>query len=100
MSSGLGGIRGAGDLVARAQLGRKTKIKDSKKYVMDKLGIGYEELHDECFMREFREEHGLGTITGVAGAPYGLEAKFNIENILDIEIASCSRLRDIAKLHR
>ena len=67
---------------------------------MDKLGIGEEELCDEAFMRTFREEHGLGTITGVAGAPYGLEAKFNIENILDMEIASCNRLRQVAKLHR
>ena len=99
-AAGLGGMRSAGDLVSRIQLGKKMRVSDSKKYVMDKLGIGEENLTDECFMREFREEHGLGVVTGVAGLPYGIEAKFNIEDILDIEIASCSRMRDFAKLHR
>ena len=93
-------MRVAGDLVSRVQLGKKMRVADSKKYVMDKLGIDENNLTDECFMREFREEHGLGVVTGVAGLPYGLEAKFNIEDILGIEIASCSRLREMARLHR
>lgn len=99
-SSGLGGIRTSGDLVGRVQLRKKTKIADSKKYVMDKLGIGEHELNDECFMRNFREEHGLGTVTTIGGAPYGMEAKFNIEEILDMEIASCQRFREVTGLHR
>jgi dimethylamine--corrinoid protein Co-methyltransferase len=99
-SSGLGGIRTVGDLVGRVQLRNKCKISESKKYVMDKLGIGYDEIHDECFMRNFREEHGLGFITTTGGAPYGIEAKINIEDILDIDIACCNHLREVTRLHR
>lgn len=100
ISSGLGGIRTTGDLVGRVQLRNKCKISESKKYVMDKLGIDENELNDECFMRNYREEHGLGTVTTIGGAPYGLEAKFNIEEILDIEIASCKHFREVTGLHR
>ena len=99
-SSGLGGMRTVGDLVGRVQLRNKCKISESKKYVMDKLGLGMDEIHDEVFMRNFREEHGLGVITTIGGAPYGIEAKMNIEDILGIEIASCQHLRDVAKLRR
>lgn len=87
-------------MIARVQLSKKCRLSESKKYVMDKLGVDEENLTDECFMREFREEHGLGVVTGVAGAPYGHEAKFNIENILDIEIAGCNRLREFANIRR
>jgi len=99
-SSGLGGMRTVGDLVGRVQLRNKCKISESKKYVMDKLGLDYDDIHDEVLMRNFREEHGLGVITTIGGAPYGIEAKLNIEEILDIEIASCQHLRDVSKLHR
>ena len=99
-SSGLGGMRTVGDLVGRVQLRNKCKISESKKYVMDKLGLGPEEINDEVFMRGYREEHGLGVITTIGGAPYGIEAKINIEDILDMEIACCKHLREVAKLHR
>lgn len=99
-SSGLGGMRTCGDLVGRVQLRNRCKISESKKYVMDKLGLGYDDIADECFMRNYREEHGLGVITTIGGAPYGMEAKFNIEEALDMEIACCKHLRDVARLHR
>lgn len=99
-SSGLGGMRTTGDLVGRVQLRKKCKISESKKYVMDKLGIGYDDMSDECFMREYREEHGLGVVTTIGGAPYGMEAKFNIEEILDMDIVCCNHLREVARLHR
>lgn len=70
-SSGLGGMRTCGDLVGRVQLRNKCKISESKKYVMDKLGLGYDDIADECFMRNYREEHGLGVITTIGGAPTG-----------------------------
>jgi dimethylamine--corrinoid protein Co-methyltransferase len=37
--SGMGGIRTAGDLVARLQLNRAMRIDEAKKYVADKLGM-------------------------------------------------------------
>jgi dimethylamine---corrinoid protein Co-methyltransferase len=99
-SSGLGGMRTCGDLLGRVQLRNKCKIAESKKILMDKLGVGYDNLGDEIFMREFREEHGLGVVTTVGGAPYGLEAKMNIEEILDMNIRCCDHFRDVCKLHR
>ena len=99
-SSGLGGMRTSGDLVGRVQLRKKCKSSEAKKYVMDKLGLDYDDLGDEVFMRQFREEHGLGVITTIGGAPYGMEAKFNIEEILDMNIACCDRFREVCKLRR
>ena len=37
VASGMGGMRAAGDLVARMQIARGMKIDQAKKYVADKL---------------------------------------------------------------
>jgi dimethylamine--corrinoid protein Co-methyltransferase len=94
MASGMGGIRTAGDLVARMEFGKNMRVKDAKAYVAKKLGIDCIELADEFVMRELREELGIGVVTGVPGAPRGIAAKMNIENILDIKINSCEKFRE------
>jgi dimethylamine--corrinoid protein Co-methyltransferase len=51
--SGIGGIRTAGDLVARLQLNRSMKIDAAKKYVADKLGATVADIADEVASRGF-----------------------------------------------
>ena len=85
LASSMGGIRAAGDLVARMQL-RKMRIDDAKKYVADKLHVSPLELSDPTTMRLLREELDIGTVTGVPGVAKGLAAKFRIAELLDIEI--------------
>jgi dimethylamine--corrinoid protein Co-methyltransferase len=48
-------------------------------------------------MRDLREELGIGIVTGVPGAPRGIAAKMNIENLLDIKINSCEKFRQKMK---
>jgi len=93
MASGMGGIRTAGDLVARMEFSKNMRAKDAKKYVAKKLGIDCIDLADEFVMRDLREELRIGTVTGVPGAPRGIAAKMNIENLLDIKINSCEKFR-------
>ena len=96
LTSGMGGIRTAGDLVARMEYDPKHKmhIKDAKAYVAKKLGISVLDIADEAVMRDLREELGIGVCTGVPGAPRGIAAKMNIEKLLDIEINSCKIFRE------
>ena len=93
LTSGMGGIRSAGDLVARMEFGKNMRIKDAKEYVAKKLGIDVIEIADEFVMRDLREELGIGVVTGVPGATRGIAAKMNIENLLDIKINSCEKFR-------
>ena len=60
--AGMGGIRTAGDLVARLQLNRAMKIDAAKKYVADRLGVSVEDVADPVAMREVREDMDLGTV--------------------------------------
>ena len=94
MTSGMGGIRSAGDLVSRMQFGKNMRIKDAKEYVAKKLDLDVLDIVDEFVMRDLREELGIGIVTGVPGAPRGIAAKMNIENILDIKINSCEKFRE------
>ncbi len=93
MASGMGGIRTAGDLVARMQMARKMRLPDAKRYVAGKLGISVVDLSDEQVMREVREELDIGIITSVPGSAKGMEAKFRIAQLLDIEINSVNRFK-------
>lgn len=93
MASGMGGIRTAGDLVARMEFAKHMRIKDAKDYVAKKLGLDSMQICDEHIMRDLREELGIGVITGVPGAPRGIAAKMNIEKLLDIKINSCEQFR-------
>jgi len=93
MTSGMGGIRSAGDLVARMQFGKNMRIKDAKEYVAKKLDLDVLDIVDEFVMRDLREELGIGSCTGIPGAPRGIAAKMNIEKLLDIKINSCELFR-------
>ena len=97
VASGMGGIRTAGDLVARMEYTKEMKINDAKKYVADKLGLDTLEIADEVIMRELREELGIGTVTAVPGVPRGIAAKMNIEKLLGIKINSCEKFRGMLK---
>ena len=93
MAAGMGGIRTAGDLVARMQMARRMRLPEAKRYVAGKLGIGVDDLSNEQVMREIREDLDMGIITSVPGSAKGMEAKFRIARLLDIEINSVNRFK-------
>lgn len=97
MTSGMSGIRAAGDLVARMEFSKSMRLKQAKEYVAKKLGVTTMDLSDEYIMREVREELGIGVITSVAGAPKGYAAKMNIEKLLGIKINCCEKFRGLLK---
>jgi len=84
--SGIGGMRTAGDLVARMQLSRAMRNDAAKKYVADKLGISVLDLVDPVLMNEIREDMDLGRINEAPGIAKGIDAKFRISRLLDLEI--------------
>jgi len=88
MSSGMGGLRTAGDLVAWMQITRRMKINEAKQYVAGKLGIDLIDLTNEEVMRTVREDLGIGIITSVSGSPKGIRAKIRIAELLEIPINS------------
>lgn len=97
MASGMGGIRTAGDLVARMEYSKDMKIGKAKEYVAKKLGLSTLDIADEYIMRELREELKIGVVTGLPGAPRGIAAKMNIEDLLGIKINSCEKFRGMLK---
>lgn len=97
IASGMGGIRTAGDLVARMEYAKNMKVGAAKEYVSKKLGVSTLEIADEHVMRELREDLGIGVVTGVPGAPRGIAAKMNIEKLLGIKINSCEKFRQSLK---
>ncbi len=84
--SGIGGMRTAGDLVARMQLNRAMRLDEAKKYVADKLGVSVLDLADPVLMNEIREDMDLGRINEAPGVAKGIDAKFRISRLLDLEI--------------
>ena len=97
VTSGMGGLRTAGDLVARMQMTRGMKVAEAKKYVADKLGISTTDLIDEVVMREVREDHKIGFITSRGGHPKGIEAKHHIARLLDIDINCVNHFKEQCK---
>ena len=97
-ASGMGGMRGAGDLVARVQMTKGMRTWEAKKYVAEKLNISVSELTDPVIMTEVRQDLKLGQITPMPGCPKGIEAKFNMEKVLGIDINCVRRFRDRASL--
>ena len=93
-ASGMGGMRVAGDLVARVQMTRGMRIQEAKAYVAEKLGVTVADLTDPIIMTEVRTDLGLGLVTPLPGVPKGIEAKFNIARILDIDINCVNRFKD------
>ena len=93
LASSMGGIRTAGDLVARMQLARKMRLDEAKQYVAEKLDVSVADLCDSTVMRRRREELDIGVITAVAGAAKGLEAKARIADLLGVRINCVERLK-------
>lgn len=98
LASSMGGIRAAGDLVARMEL-KKMRITEAKQYVADKLHVTPLDLSDPTLMRVLREELDIGTITGVPGVAKGMAAKSRIADLLDIEINCVEQFKKKTGLH-
>jgi hypothetical protein len=86
--SGMGGIRTAGDLVARLQLNRSMRIDAAKKYVAERLSVSVADLADTVVMNEVREDLNLGRVNESPGIAKGIDAKFRIAQVLGININS------------
>ncbi len=86
-------MRGAGDLVARAQMTKGMRIQEAKNYVADKLSISNTELTDSVIMTEVREDLQIGQMTPLPECAKGIEAKFYISRVLDIDINCVNRFR-------
>jgi dimethylamine---corrinoid protein Co-methyltransferase len=101
-ASGLGGMRAAGDLVARMQMARGMRLVEAKAYVAERLGVSPSELSDPIVANERRAEHGLGRVTtfemSYPEEPTAIEAKANIGDLLDLEIP-CVRLLEERRHH-
>jgi dimethylamine--corrinoid protein Co-methyltransferase len=93
IASGMGGMRAAGDLVARMQMTRGMKIDEAKRYVAEKLNVSVSDLTDPVIMTEVREDLEIGSATPMPGCAKGIEAKLRIAEVLDIEINCIRRLK-------
>ena len=93
IASGMGGMRAAGDLVARMQMTRGMKIDEAKKYVADKLSVSVTDLTDPVIMTEVREDLDIGSISPLPGCAKGIEAKLRIAEVLGIDINCVRRLK-------
>ena len=89
----MGGMRGAGDLVARMQMTRGMKIDEAKAYVADKLSISISDLTNPVIMTDIRQDLEIGSINPLPGCAKGLEAKIRIAEVLDIDINCIRRLK-------
>ncbi len=94
MTSGMGGMRTSGDLVARMQMTRGMKIEEAKKFVADKLGVSVDELTDVVSMTEIRDDLKIGGVYSSMGSPKGIEAKHHISELLGIEINSLKLFKE------
>jgi len=92
-TSGMGGMRAAGDLVARMQMTRGMKIDAAKQYVADRLSVAVSELTDPVIMGEVRQDNGLGVMSPQPDDAKGIEAKFRIAELLGIEINCVNRFK-------
>ena len=98
LASGMGGIRTAGDLVARLQMAKGMRLVAAKKYVAGKLGTSERDLSDCAAMQELRAELGLGRINEGeaphAFDPSPIEAKANVSRLLGLPINSVTRVEE------
>ena len=89
----MGGMRAAGDLVARMQMARGMRIQEAKAYVANKLNISVSELADPVIMSEIRDDLQIGMVTPLPGCAKGIEAKFRIAEVLDIDMNCVQRFK-------
>jgi hypothetical protein len=98
LASGMGGIRTAGDLVARMQVTRGMRLCEAKTHVAGKLGVGVDDLSDPTVMGDVRRELGLARQISPESTfptePNGIEAKFNIAALLDVPINCVQRFAE------
>jgi dimethylamine--corrinoid protein Co-methyltransferase len=94
IAAGMGGMRAAGDLVARMQMSRGMRINEAKAYVAKKLGVSTLELSDPVVMNEVRDEFRLGMVRDLPGMAKGIESKFRIGELLGIDINCVARFRE------
>jgi dimethylamine--corrinoid protein Co-methyltransferase len=97
-ASGMGGMRTSGDLVARMQMTRGMKIQEAKEYVANKLSLSISEIADPVIMTEVRQDLKLGCMSPQVGDAHGIEAKFRIAEVLDIDINCVNRFKNKAGL--
>jgi dimethylamine--corrinoid protein Co-methyltransferase len=93
IASGMGGMRAAGDLVARMQMTRGMRIQDAKEYVAAKLKVSVSDLADPVMMGEVREELQIGSINPLPGCAQGIEAKHRIAEVLGIDMNCVRRFK-------
>jgi dimethylamine--corrinoid protein Co-methyltransferase len=98
IASGMGGMRTAGDLVARMQMTRGMRIDEAKEYVAEKLKVSILELSDPLVMSEVREDLKLGLVNPPPDYVLGIETKFHIAELLGIEINSLRKFKEKAGL--
>ena len=99
-ASGMGGVRTAGDLVARMQLAKNMRLPRAKQYVADKLKVSLQDLTDEVIMREVREDLDIATVfMGYGASSRGIEAKANISKLLDLEINCVEKFKGKTKMN-
>ncbi len=94
VASGMGGMRAAGDLVARMQMTRGMKIKEAKEYVAARLNLSVSDLTDPVIMNEAREDLQIGSLSPLPGCAKGIEAKIRMAEVLDIDINCVRRFRE------
>ena len=94
IASGMGGMRTAGDLLARMQMSRGMRLNEAKEYVAEKLKVSPLELSDPLIMSEVREDLKLGLINPPPDYVMGIETKFHIAELLGIEINSLRKFKE------
>jgi len=100
IASGMGGMRTAGDLVARMQMTRGMRIREAKEYVAKRLSLAVADLADPLRMTEVRDDLGIGLVTPLPGRPIGMEAKFRIAELLGVDIRCVHRFKEKARILR
>jgi dimethylamine--corrinoid protein Co-methyltransferase len=102
LAAGMGGMRTAGDLVARMQMSRGMRLAEAKEHVAGRLGCTVRDLSDSYAMEQIRGERGLGRILDHSnlhpGEPNAMYAKFRIAELLGVGINSVERFRELAGL--
>jgi len=68
------------------QLNRGMRIDAAKVYVAEKLGVSVPDLGDTVVMNEVREDLDIGVVNETPAVAKGIDAKFRIAELLDLEI--------------
>ena len=68
------------------QLNRGMRIDAAKSYVAEKIGASVPDLADSVTMAELREDLDIGVVCEAPGVAKGIDAKFKIAKLLDLDI--------------